>query len=691
MKLDRAYSEVTRSNVKSESTFNIQTSAHAFEILSSGLYTDAITAIVRELSCNAYDSHVAAGNQSKPFDIHIPSRMEPCFSIRDYGTGLSHEDIIGVYTTYFQSTKSDSNDFIGALGLGSKSPFSHTDNFTVTSYFEGTAYRYAVCLNEEGVPTVALMGEVDADEPSGLEITIPSDNKHEFLDAVSKNLAYFTVRPNVSGISSEEIDSLYGDIIEKKDSELNEEGKWFLSNRERFGNYRPVGIIYGQVPYPLDAGAVFRNLREICSEEVINFYREFSHQLVFIFKIGELSITANREEIKYDDATVQILAERLTAIYDKYFARVKTAIEEFADNDSIYKTNRYLLTEVFNNESKFFQLIDFEKIDCPAYCKMEDSRSPYSGLFGRTVANVMHEIVEARLYTALYLESYTSKSTGDYKIRANKNKHASCLGISCEIFYYLVDESRNGVEKAKQHFETLERKRTSRYVILKPTVAKQCHDAVYQEELAEIIEALGNPDIIRTSTLSYTAPIKNKSTASRALQGTTYCNAPFWQGTRNLDFEKGGAYLYLARGTRVYKGSKQTEENSLDMLNDSDGVAFQALANIFNLATGSDLEPSDVIGVTAADIKLFDDSAQWVNIIDVVQAYVRGNKDELCERIIMHNSVKTSYDNIGVDTVRNIGYVTDMLLFLACCYPTDNNLQDMMGKLDADNLSLIHI
>ena len=103
MKLDRAYSEVTRSNVKSESTFNIQTSAHAFEILSSGLYTDAITAIVRELSCNAYDSHVAAGNQSKPFDIHIPSRMEPCFSIRDYGTGLSHEDIIGVYTTYFQS------------------------------------------------------------------------------------------------------------------------------------------------------------------------------------------------------------------------------------------------------------------------------------------------------------------------------------------------------------------------------------------------------------------------------------------------------------------------------------------------------------------------------------------------------------------------------------------------------------
>ena len=125
------------SNVGEVGDFKIKASAKAFSILSSGLYANKIRAIVRELSCNAVDSHVASGRTDTPFDVHLPNDLEPWFSIRDYGTGLSHEQVSSIYTTYFESTKTESNDYIGALGLGSKSPFAYTDNFTVTAIKDG--------------------------------------------------------------------------------------------------------------------------------------------------------------------------------------------------------------------------------------------------------------------------------------------------------------------------------------------------------------------------------------------------------------------------------------------------------------------------------------------------------------------------------------------------------------------------
>ena len=136
--------EAILSNVGEIGEFRIRNSAKAFSILSSGLYANKIRAIIRELSCNAVDSHIAAGKAATPFDVHLPNSLEPHFSIRDYGTGLDHEQVKNIYTTYFESTKTDSNAYIGALGLGSKSPFSYTDNFTVTAVKNGRKGIYKI-------------------------------------------------------------------------------------------------------------------------------------------------------------------------------------------------------------------------------------------------------------------------------------------------------------------------------------------------------------------------------------------------------------------------------------------------------------------------------------------------------------------------------------------------------------------
>jgi len=117
-------------NMSGSTAFSIQASSKMFKILSSGLYSNKEKAIIRELSCNAYDANIDAGNKRIPIKVHLPNTLECFFSVKDNGTGLSPDEMTQIYTQYGNSTKTDRNDQIGALGLGSKSPFSYTSSFT---------------------------------------------------------------------------------------------------------------------------------------------------------------------------------------------------------------------------------------------------------------------------------------------------------------------------------------------------------------------------------------------------------------------------------------------------------------------------------------------------------------------------------------------------------------------------------
>ena len=120
-------------NMTGATAFTIAANAKMFRILSSGLYSNKEKAIIREVSCNAVDANVQAGNGDTPIEVHLPSALEPFFSIKDNGTGLTPDQMVKIYTQYGNSTKTDDNTMIGALGLGSKSPFSYTSMFSVIS------------------------------------------------------------------------------------------------------------------------------------------------------------------------------------------------------------------------------------------------------------------------------------------------------------------------------------------------------------------------------------------------------------------------------------------------------------------------------------------------------------------------------------------------------------------------------
>ena len=73
-------------------------------------------AVLREVTTNALDAHVAAG-VTRP-SRSTPTELAPVLTIKDYGVGLSVEDIRNIFSQYGASTKRETNDQVGSLGLG---------------------------------------------------------------------------------------------------------------------------------------------------------------------------------------------------------------------------------------------------------------------------------------------------------------------------------------------------------------------------------------------------------------------------------------------------------------------------------------------------------------------------------------------------------------------------------------------
>jgi hypothetical protein len=290
--------EAIVSNVAEIGEFRIRNSAKAFSILSSGLYANKIRAVIRELSCNAVDSHAAAGKRDTPFDVHLPNTLEPHFSIRDYGTGLSHQQVTQIYTTYFESTKTASNEFIGALGLGSKSPFSYTDNFTVTAIKDGRKGIYSAFINGEGVPSIALMMQEDTDEPAGVEVKFSVNDRYDFdkfRQEARQVYTHFALRPVVSGCSEFQfVDTAYEsrDIVPGVHSIKD-------------GHRRSVAVM-GNIAYPIDIPQADQNIGEL--RQLLGCGLELN------FGIGELDFQASREGLSYIPETVAAIKSKLEAL-----------------------------------------------------------------------------------------------------------------------------------------------------------------------------------------------------------------------------------------------------------------------------------------------------------------------------------------------------------------------------------------
>ena len=292
--------EAVLSNVGEIGEFRIRNSAKAFNILSSGLYSNKIKAVIRELSCNAVDAHVAAGKKDVPFEVHLPNGFEPWFSVRDFGVGLNHDQVTNIYTTYFESTKTNSNDFVGGLGLGSKSPFSYTDNFSVTAVKDGRKGIYTAFINEQGVPSIALMTEEQTTEANGVEVKFSVNERFDFekFRSEARNVfAFFELHPTIKGYNEyKKLEHKYEtkDIIPGVHSY---DGSFVGSSRAVMGN----------IPYPIE----IPNAHLVLGDNLVKLLK---CGLEIHFEIGELDFQASREGLSYIGPTIAAIKAKLQAL-----------------------------------------------------------------------------------------------------------------------------------------------------------------------------------------------------------------------------------------------------------------------------------------------------------------------------------------------------------------------------------------
>lgn len=289
-------------NVTEESQFKIKVSPKAFQILSS-LYSDKPLAIVRELGCNAMDSHIASGQPNRPLHVHVPNALEPWLTIQDFGTGISHENIYKIYTEYFNSTKTNTNDQVGMLGLGSKSPFCYTDSFTITSIFQGVKRIYNAYFNQQGVPTISLASQENTTDHNGVAIQIPvkQSDLGGFHQAIWKAFRFFDVKPEITG----------GDVEWSKDK-----ADFIGSFWKSFTNLNQSYAIMGGVAYPIDTYRV--------SNENYDITRKAG--LVIQFEIGELDVTPSRESLMYHDWVVENINKKIDLVKKDFVSIVENTI-----------------------------------------------------------------------------------------------------------------------------------------------------------------------------------------------------------------------------------------------------------------------------------------------------------------------------------------------------------------------------
>lgn len=425
MKLARDTHVATGDGFGAVADFSIEMNDKAFTVLSDTIYKDKIGSIVRELSCNAFDAHIEAGKSDMPFDIHLPDAFEPYFSIRDYGNGISPEDIIRIYTKYFASTKDESNDVVGAFGLGSKTPFSYTDAFTVISIHDGVKTMYNA-HKSAGLPAIVAYGDPKAtDEANGLEVRVSVEamDYGSFSSAVKRQLKFFPVKPNILNGSIKwethtPILEVPGFLFYSINDETQER-RYYYSREYVSGG---LFIKQGPVGYPVD----FDTLNQVMDSKGIkrsSFYEYLwarvsnsrdSRGTLIDMPIGTVEVTASREGISYKDTTVMNILSRLERISNKLGDEVITKLEAsyakgyvsfcktFNALDSYFKK-----TLSVDELSKRFPKLKFQNRNVGIVCYLPGSAKVWEGVEFRKYslrAHIKPKATYSHTFSADYID-----------------------------------------------------------------------------------------------------------------------------------------------------------------------------------------------------------------------------------------------------------------------------------------------
>lgn len=617
------------SNVGEIGEFRIRNSAKAFNILSSGLYANKIRAIIRELSCNAVDSHTAAGKSDVPFEVHVPNSLEPFFRIRDFGTGLTHEQVTSIYTTYFESTKTDSNAFIGALGLGSKSPFSYTDNFTVTAIKDGKRGVYSAFINGEGVPSIALMMTEETTDPAGVEIQFSVNDRYDFYkfrEEAANVYRYFKLRPLITGDAS------------FKFSEPSYETKDIIPGVHTIENGgRGSVAVMGNIAYPIQVPNAESTLGQL--QHMLGCGLEMH------FEIGELDFQASREGLSYIPSTIEAIKRKLTAVRDQLSIHIKEEAEKI---DNLWLRAEFLAKK--HKSALWAQSIDKYALDTklPTY-----EVSSYNRL-----ATKLLKVKDLEENFNLIIRG-TSRSRGSRtmtNLKPSKNWDRTTAGATYfECWHFTIDEDMHFVindtkvgalERAKHHYREAEQTAYNRTVMVLEAANKDkavdtagFFAAIHNPPEANILKATAlNEKPRKDSGLGKNVTILHLEERKRG----HWSSEVVWTDAGKINSFDANKTHYYVPLSGFQMQSKFGVSDAKDLRNWLRSCGISGLATI------------EIHGVRKGDMEDIKTRANWVNLEDHIVASLQVPDQKLIKSMVVNNLTDRSnlrYNSVVVGKI----------------------------------------
>lgn len=283
--------------------FDESARAHLMQVMTD-LYSDPELAVIREYSTNALDSHIEAGVKL-PIEVTTPTTMAPFLAVTDHGVGLSVDDIHQIYSKYGASTKRDSNESVGMLGLGCKSALTYSAQFTVTAVKDGVRTQVAISRDEDGGGTMTIVDTSASSAANGVIVTIPVKSVNGLQAKAEKFFSFWkpgTVLLNGKEPNHPEGLSLADNLLLCKVPPYS-------------GTAAQAYVVMGNVAYPTDKLS-FSEL------DIPN-----NHALIATVPVGAVQFTPSREALHYTALTLKTIQK----IKDDFTAALVGAVQREVD------------------------------------------------------------------------------------------------------------------------------------------------------------------------------------------------------------------------------------------------------------------------------------------------------------------------------------------------------------------------
>jgi hypothetical protein len=325
-------------------------------------YRYPIRTLVQEYISNGRDASLEKESK-KNLKVQAPTVNDPVFRVRDYGGGMS-PDQIQIFLAYGKSTKRNSNKLTGGFGYGGKSAFAYTDNFTIISYIDGIASHYLAYIGEDKKAFLEPRGDFTTTEENGTEIIIGVNPKDffEFHFAICRATFFWDIKPDFIYLLDNP--SFKKDLPfwnnYKPDYQINNcsfylnppDPHRLLFKPKAYSSYKRnqfdsgVIVLVDKIPYPLDSE--YKSLPEL--EDLLKIIKD-DRVITIDFSNDDLEIAPNRESLHKSKLTLEKLKETFTALKKEI---IDHQIKKLKESDTF---QQYAETQVFFN--RLFTYPDF--------------------------------------------------------------------------------------------------------------------------------------------------------------------------------------------------------------------------------------------------------------------------------------------------------------------------------------------